>query len=251
MQEQEKRADKVYRELTEKAFEETPLIGYNVPELPGDETIVEARKRRERETQQQQSKVLTTKARSVTRPAAPQKLPSRTASARAAALLSKPADDATSTSTTTRSAHIAPAPKSKLSSFGQLRRKEPPPPTNPSSMRHAAATATSRTTLGYSKGRQVSSSISRVRAGQSTTVAAPKDAGPSSTANAAEASAPISAHAAGREDWLLFGRRVGAFDGAEDEGEAIAMGLRGLGFGEGLPRDEEAENDFQLTPQAS
>ncbi|KAL2807861.1 hypothetical protein BJX63DRAFT_425046 [Aspergillus granulosus] len=37
--------------------------------------------------------------------------------------------------------------------------KKPRPPTNPSSMRHAAATASSRTTVGYTKGREVSSRL--------------------------------------------------------------------------------------------
>ncbi|PWY69558.1 hypothetical protein BO70DRAFT_432510 [Aspergillus heteromorphus CBS 117.55] len=37
--------------------------------------------------------------------------------------------------------------------------KKPRPPTNPSSMRHTAATANSRTTVGYSRGREVSSKL--------------------------------------------------------------------------------------------
>ena len=38
-------------------------------------------------------------------------------------------------------------------------KKAPPPPTNPSSMRHTAAVAASRTTMGRSKGRVVSNSL--------------------------------------------------------------------------------------------
>ncbi|KAK2803623.1 hypothetical protein FQN51_003385 [Onygenales sp. PD_10] len=50
------------------------------------------------------------------------------------------------------------APKARFSS-GLLRAKKQPIPANPSPMRHAAATASSRTTVGYSKGRRVSSNL--------------------------------------------------------------------------------------------
>lgn len=67
--------------------------------------------------------------------------------------LSRPA----SRSNTVRSS-AAPQP-SKASSLIAPKKKKTPAPTNPSSMRHAAATASSRTTLGYSKGRSVSSAL--------------------------------------------------------------------------------------------
>jgi uncharacterized protein YnzC (UPF0291/DUF896 family) len=47
-------------------------------------------------------------------------------------------------------------PKTRLPSVLAARKKTPPP-SNPSSMRHTAAVASSKTTLGYSKGRKVSS----------------------------------------------------------------------------------------------
>jgi hypothetical protein len=51
-------------------------------------------------------------------------------------------------------------PKTRLPSMLAARKKTPPP-SNPSSMRHTAAIAGSKTTFGYSKGRQVSSVLRR------------------------------------------------------------------------------------------
>lgn len=53
-----------------------------------------------------------------------------------------------------------PAPASKLKATSSLLgSKKTRAPTNPSSMRHTAATANSKTTVGYSKGRNVSSKL--------------------------------------------------------------------------------------------
>ncbi|EEQ91886.1 hypothetical protein RJZ56_000899 [Blastomyces dermatitidis] len=50
----------------------------------------------------------------------------------------------------------------------QRQQKQQPTPSNPSTMRHAAATASSRTTVGYSRGRRVSSSLWQKTAGTTT-----------------------------------------------------------------------------------
>lgn len=54
--------------------------------------------------------------------------------------------------------HVAAAPKSRLPP-ALLPKKKTRVPTNPSSMRDTAATVTSNTTVGYSKGRSVSSTL--------------------------------------------------------------------------------------------
>ena len=62
---------------------------------------------------------------------------------------------------------LAPAGKSASQSSAPVRKpisiaprsKKPLPPTNPSSMRHTAASAASRTTMGYSKGRATSAAM--------------------------------------------------------------------------------------------
>ena len=46
-EEQQKKVDRQVDELMERIIEEMPLIGYNVPEFPGDETFVSARMKRE------------------------------------------------------------------------------------------------------------------------------------------------------------------------------------------------------------
>lgn len=61
-------------------------------------------------------------------------------------------------------ASVAPKPKPSGASRVKLpsilpRSKKQPAPTNPSSMRHTAATANANTTLGYSKGRNISTTL--------------------------------------------------------------------------------------------
>ncbi|KAL2860885.1 uncharacterized protein BJX67DRAFT_367714 [Aspergillus lucknowensis] len=65
-----------------------------------------------------------------------------------------------STERTTPCSRAAPIlkPKARVTP-ALLSSKKPRPPTNPSSMRHTAASAGSRTTVGYTKGREVSSRL--------------------------------------------------------------------------------------------
>lgn len=54
---------------------------------------------------------------------------------------------------------VNPAPKPKISSSLVPSKKKIPSPSGPSAMRHTATTANSKTTVGYSKGRNVSTTI--------------------------------------------------------------------------------------------
>jgi hypothetical protein len=89
-------------------------------------------------------------------------LPSRAntlKSRNAAAALSRPGSAATARSDTSRPAS-ATAKSRNVSALLPARKKAPTPQTNVSSTaRHAAAAAGSRTTVGYSKGRSVSSTL--------------------------------------------------------------------------------------------
>lgn len=60
------------------------------------------------------------------------------------------------------------APKSRVVSAASaiLPQKKPRAPTNPSAMRNTAAAVTSNTTMGYSKGRSVSSSLRETASAQ-------------------------------------------------------------------------------------
>ncbi|KAH0548128.1 hypothetical protein GP486_008144, partial [Trichoglossum hirsutum] len=56
-EEQQKKADRQIDEMMEKAIEEMSLVGYNVPEFPGDETFVSARMKRDIREQQGKAEV--------------------------------------------------------------------------------------------------------------------------------------------------------------------------------------------------
>ncbi|KAI9739517.1 MAG: hypothetical protein M1834_006233 [Cirrosporium novae-zelandiae] len=83
--------------------------------------------------------------------------PSMTTSKRAAAALMPPKPSSVVAKPKAHFAATTKATKTRIPSTLIRRGRQTPPPTNPSSMRYTAATAASRTTLGYSKGRATSS----------------------------------------------------------------------------------------------
>ncbi|KLJ10668.1 hypothetical protein EMPG_13942 [Blastomyces silverae] len=131
----------------------------------------------------------------------------------------------------------------------QKQQKQQPTPSNPSTMRHAAATASSRTTVGYSRGRRVSSSLRQKTAGTTTTTTTTRQA-TSSSNNPADILSPAKymelygSPPFGSEMWSRC-KAAGLFDSApeyeqqeeEEEQEEIAL-FR--------VEDDEAAN-FQLT----
>ncbi|TKA58208.1 hypothetical protein B0A49_09889 [Cryomyces minteri] len=166
---------KIENEMIQKAIDEMPLIGYDVPEYPGAETVLSIRRRYEEEAkklkdQQQQTTNPSTSVDAVNstrKPAVPRKPLSTLTSKSAAAALSQPTK---SVRATTKPDYAAPtaATKAKAPSATALplSRRKPASataPTNPSTTRHTAATAASRSTLGYSKGRAVSSTSRSLR----------------------------------------------------------------------------------------
>jgi hypothetical protein len=126
-----------------------------------------------------------------------------------------------------------PKPRPRVAS-SLLTSRRPRGPSNPSSVRHAAATANSKTTLGYSKGRNVSSRL------HGKTSATPERLVSKSVLSPDTYIELYGMPPLGSEMWYRC-KAAGCFDSEEDRLAAEAE--RNLPtFGE----DEEAEN-FQLT----
>ena len=156
---QEEIFDKVEKRteaLILREFESTPVPCMHFPDCQGDECkdSVEARKKAE-EKYQNTLALLETKTTPIQKKTTSTKRPPTVALRKAAMNLSQPK---------TRIAipkHAAnpSALKSSLHTSVVTSKTKTPPPTNPSSMRHTAATAASKTTMGYSKGRAASATL--------------------------------------------------------------------------------------------
>lgn len=121
-------------------------------------------------------------------------------------------------------ARPAMAPKSRLTPSALMPKKKTRVPTNPSSMRSSAAAATSNTTVGYTKGRSVSSTLREKKSNPMTTLSP-------ETYLQLYGPPPL-----GSDMWARC-KAAGCLESEEEEcGEELAT------FGE----DEEADN-FQLT----
>jgi hypothetical protein len=137
--------DKHVDEMIQKQVDNMELKGINVredPEIPCWE---------EMEQQRRQEKLARDNAKK------PQLRSVSTVKSRdAAAALSQSSSSSNSRVTTTKS---ATAPRPKKTSILTVPKRKAAAPANPSTMRHTAAAASSRTTVGYSKGRNVSSTL--------------------------------------------------------------------------------------------
>jgi len=132
------------------------------------------------------------------------------------------------------------APKKATSFLVGGKKTEAPAPINPSVMRHTAASAASRSTIGYTKGRSASN-VLKMRSGGL----------PRSTSNLSDGSDTTitpSSHAqnqgpqVGNDNWRrhMF---LGLFD---TDDEDLEPGLRGA-LPDCLRKDEDAEVDFVMT----
>jgi hypothetical protein len=138
-----------------------------------------------------------------------------------------------------KTTYNAMAPKTATSFLVRGKKTAAPAPINPSPMRHTAAAAASRSTIGYTKGRSASS-VLKMRTGGL----------PQSTSNLSDESdttitpssyAQNQGSEVGNDDWrrLMF---LGLFNTDED----LEPGLRGV-LPDCLRKDEEAEVDFVMT----
>ena len=117
-------------------------------------------------------------------------------------------------------------------------------PTNPSSMRHTAATAASKTTMGYSKGRAASATL-RNTVLPAKAIKTNEHAIPDTEMAPAEYIKRYGVPKFGSEMWIRC-KNSGCFD--EDEGPSLEeVFSRGQPDGLDAYLREEAEQDFQLT----
>ena len=236
--EQQKKADKKVDELMEKIIEEMPLIGYNVPEFPGEETFVAIRMKREAEEARARKMIVTVPKPTASKAVTIAKGPSTVSAKKAANALSiKPG------STKVATIRPKPAPKARIPASFLTRSKgtTTPKPTNPSPMRHTAATATSKTTLGYTNGRAASATLSQKasnKISRSTRPPLTESSSSTTTLTPAMFAAARAQSELGTEEW----RRVKAFSDFDSDDE-VAQSLRGGGLG---LVDEEAEEEFVL-----
>ena len=163
--------------------------------------------------------------------------PSTIKSKSAAAALSQPKTTSTGPKTASKPG-LQPA-KSRLNTSIISGVKKAPVPTNPSSMRHTAAVATSKTTMGYAKGRSTSATLRK------TVIPDKKPEVPDTSLAPAEYIRRYGEPRLGSEMWFTC-KRAGCFD--EDEGPSLEEIFAGDNPNalDKLIR-EEAEQDFQLT----
>ena len=151
-------ADRKMEALMQKDFDSAPIPCIHYPECLTElcKDTIEARKAAEEQyrktIQAIESEVTPTAKKSV-----PSDGPSTLKSKVAAASLSLPKHSGPALKAASKP-HNAPA-KPRLNTSLVARPKKTPAPTNPSTMRQNAAVATSRTTMGYSKGRATSATL--------------------------------------------------------------------------------------------
>ena len=168
--------------------------------------------------------------------------PSALKSKVAAATLSQPKGSASALRATPKAG--IPSAKSRLNTNLTSRPKKTRLPINPSPMRHTAATAASKTTIGYSKGRTASATLRRtvlpVRATKTDETRIPD-----AELAPAEYIQRYGVPKFGSEMWLRC-KYAGCFD--EDEGPSLEE-VSGVGELDALDvlLRQEAEQDFQLT----
>ena len=211
-------ADRKTEALMQKDFDSMPIPCTHDPECPTElcKDTIEARKAAEEQYRKTILAIESEAAPAAKKPF-PSNGPSTLKSKVAAASLSLPKHSGPALKTVSKP-HNAPA-KPRLTTSLVARPKKTPAPTNPSPMRHNAAVAASRTTMGYSKGRATSATLRK-------TVLPKKEvrAGSNETRDPSSASAE---HIAGPNLAELF---------AGDHAHGLDSLLK-----------EEAEQDFQLT----
>jgi hypothetical protein len=136
--------DRLVDQMIQKQVDEMPLAGVNFREDPDEPCWAEIEQQRQKEQHVKSNALKVARSRAV----------STIKSRDAASALSTSARSIVPTTNRGRSVDLT---AKKTPSILASKKSVVPPPTNPSYMRHAAATASSRTTVGYSKGRVVSS----------------------------------------------------------------------------------------------
>lgn len=152
--EDDARYERMVDEMTRKAIEDLDLVSLDVSQYTG----MESRQKREREAKPKKAGLAGKASKVLSKTPTAQGL-STIASKDAAAALSYSSRPPTSASTRGFAAPTASTKARAPSALVNRKTRPTPTPSNPSTMHHAAATAASRTTLGYSQGRAVSSTV--------------------------------------------------------------------------------------------
>ena len=247
-QKQQRRWDMLERRTDaqmQRMIDSEPIPCTHYPECPGElcKDTIQARK----EAEEQYQKTIAAIDAEYAPPAT--KKPART-NAPDPALKPKPV---AATVSQTKGSALAPkatskpgvkSAKSRLNTNLASQPKKTATPTNPSPMRHNAATAASKTTMGYSKGRAASATLRQTVAPKKSTKSDENDV-PDTSLPPAEYIRRYGVPRFGTEMWIQC-KSTGCFD--EDEGPSLEEIFAGNHPGglDALLR-EEAEQDFQLT----
>jgi hypothetical protein len=228
----EKKLEKIRKEADERILKVVEELDWTVGDVP--ETFAHLRIGGQKVKEQTMGKV---DEQGNTRPTTAEKGPATITSRRAASALSiVPKEPLAVPKTRLPST----TPRTPVSFLNRGKKPTPTPQTNTSTMRHAVATAASRSTIGYNKGRNASSVLN-----MRTSSLARSASNLSNTSDATITPASYTqkqSSEAFREDWTRL-QFLGAFDTDDEE---LEPGLRGE-LPECLRRDEDADEEFILT----
>lgn len=236
--EQGDKIDKYYDELIQSEVDNMQLLGINVPEFAGEDTIEDTirKEKLELERKQKAGGVLSKAPIAPRKPLSTQG-PTTINSKKAAAALSQPKH----ASAAPTQQMVTSTAKSKVPSSILTVKKKTLQPTNPSTMRHTAAVAASRTTMGYSKGRATSSTMKQsILPKKPTATSAPAEI-PDTTLAPAVYIQRYGVPPTGSEMWIRC-FNYGCFNRDDDGLEDALQGTTPANLFE----EDEAEADFQL-----
>lgn len=237
------RLDRLSDAALQRDIDSEPVPCTHYPECPGDlcKNTIQARKEAE---DQYQKTVAEIEAETAPLPkkSPPSSGPPILKTKAATATVSQPKGSALAVKATSKPG--VPSAKSRLNSNLVSRPQKTALPTNPSPMRHTAATAASKTTVGYSKGRAASATL-RKTVLPAIPTKTDENMIPETEMAPADYIQRYGVPKFGSEMWIRC-KRSGCFD--EDEGPSLEE-IFGGGQPGGLDAylREEAEQDFQLT----
>ena len=237
------RMDRISDAALQRDIDSEPIPCTHYPDCPGDlcKNTIQARKEAEDQYQKTVADIEAETA-PVPKKSAPSSGPSTLKTKAATATVSQPKGSALALKPNSKPG--IPSARSHLNCNLVSRHQKTALPTNPSPMRHTAATAASKTTMGYSKGRAASATL-RKTVLPSEPTKTDENVVPDTELAPADYIQRYGVPKFGSEMWIRC-KRSGCFD--EDEGPSLEEVFGGDKAG-GLDAylREEAEQDFQLT----
>ena len=224
-------------------IESHPIPCSHYPECPGElcTDTVEARKAADEQYQKTIAAIEAENTPAFKKPS-PSQGPSTIKSKFAAAALSQPKQPITMPKPTLKPG--APSTKPRFHTSLASRPKKTPQPTNPSPMRHTAATAASKTTMGYAKGRATSATLRQTLLPRKDPRPAANEL-PDTTLAPADYIQRYGVPRLGSDMWFRC-KTAGCFD--EDDAPSLEQIFAGDNpHGMDTLLREEAEQEFQMT----